>query len=101
MNLRTALLGCSSGQLARIAAAWTLDVEAGTLRRELVELVAARIVAEGEGARLWQTLGETEAQALKLLMRAGGRHENELLVRRLGRTGSLGATPDEMSRAIE
>src|SRR3954470_11369471 len=101
MDLRTALLGCSSGQLARIAAAWALDVEAGTLRRELVDVVAARIVAETQGSELWNVLGETERRALRVLMRAGGRHESDLLARRLGRTPAPGTTADETSRAVE
>src|SRR5687768_5156507 len=85
MDLRTALLGCSSGQLARIAAAWRVEAEAGTLRRELVELLAARIVGGAEDAATWSGLGEAERDVVRLLVRAGGRHEADLLARRLGR----------------
>ena len=85
MNLRSALLGCSSGQLARIAAAWSLALDAGTLRRELVELVAARMIAGVTEEQAWSGLGEVERAVIGLLVRAGGRHEVDLLTRRLGR----------------
>lgn len=85
MKLRVALAGCSSAQLARIAGAWALPVEAGTLRRELVELVAARIEAALADAAFWSGLGPTELEILAVLARAGGRHDADLLARRLGR----------------
>src|SRR4051812_703078 len=85
MDLRTALLGCSSGQLSRIAAAWALDVEAGTLRRELVEAAGGRIVRELEDGGVWDSLGEVELLVLSVLLRASGRHEADLLGRRVGR----------------
>jgi hypothetical protein len=99
MNLRSALLGCSSGQLSRIAATWALNVEAGTLRRELVEAVAARIEAEVAGDAVWDSFGDLGRQALSLLVRAGGRHEADLLTRRLGR--GLNVEPDEAARAVD
>lgn len=94
MNLRTALLGCSSGQLSRITAAWRLAVEAGTLRLELVELLAARIIAGADEATTWTELSEAERGVLRQLVRAGGRHEADLLARRLGR-GAPGESNDE------
>jgi hypothetical protein len=103
MDLRTALLGCSSGQLSRIAAAWALDVEAGTLRRELVEAVAARIASALEDGAAWGSLGNPELQVAGALIHAGGRHETDLLVRRVGRR--LGqdspAAADEVARLID
>jgi hypothetical protein len=86
MNLRAALLGCSTGQLARIAAAWRLPVEAGTLRRELVESVAGRIEDAIADAGLWAMLGATATDVMRLLVRAGGRHEAELAARRATRS---------------
>jgi hypothetical protein len=83
MDLRTALLGCSSGQLSRIAAAWALDVEAGTLRRELVGAVAARIADALEAGSAWGSLGELALQVAAVLVHAGGRHELDLLGRRV------------------
>jgi hypothetical protein len=99
MNLRSALLGCSSGQLSRIAATWALTVEAGTLRRELVEAVATRIESELEAGAVWDSLGELDRQALIVLVRAGGRHEADLLSRRLGR--GLNVEADEATRAVD
>lgn len=99
MNLRSALLGCSSGQLSRIAAAWALGVEAGTLRRELVEAVATKIEAELEIGAVWGTLGDLERRVLGLLVRADGRHEADLLVRRLGRGAA--SDPDEAARLVD
>ncbi len=94
MNLRAALLGCSTGQLARIAAAWKLPVEAGTLRRELVEAVAARLEYGIADPGLWVTLGEPVADVMRLLVQAGGRHESQLLTRRVARN-----TPTEPDAA--
>jgi hypothetical protein len=103
MDLRTALLGCSSGQLSRIAAVWTLDVEAGTLRRELVEAVAARIAGALEEGSVWGSLGELALQVASVLVHAGGRHELDLLGRRVrqrvGRSASDEA--DEIARLTD
>src|SRR5215217_4145356 len=99
MNLRSALLGCSSAQLARNASTWALGVEAGTLRRELVEAVASRIETELEAGAVWGALGELERQTVGALVRAGGRHEADLLGRRLGR--GLAASADEATRAAD
>jgi hypothetical protein len=101
MNLRSALLGCSSSQLARIAAAWSLTLDAGTLRRELVELVAARIIAGVAEELTWSGLGEVERAVIGLLVRAGGRHEFDLLTRRLGRIEPRVADDDDRAAAIE
>jgi hypothetical protein len=101
MDLRSALLGCSSGQLARIATTLRLQVEAGTLRRELVELVAERIVAAASDGPAWAGLNGVARQAVQLLVRAGGRHEAELLVRRLGRDTPPRDEVDGSSRSIE
>lgn len=101
MNLRTALAGCSSGQLARIAAAWKVAVEAGTLRRELVELLATRIVDEADAATTWAGLGVAEAEVVRLLVRAGGRHEEDLLLRRLGSDLSAGHDADGVRADVE
>jgi hypothetical protein len=100
MDLRSALLGCSTGQLSRIAAAWMLSVEAGTLRRELVETVAARIEAELEAGGVWDALGDLERQAVAVLVRAGGRHEADLLGHRLGRRLTV-VDADEATRAVD
>ncbi|MCC7372102.1 MAG: helicase-associated domain-containing protein [Chloroflexi bacterium] len=83
MRLRQVLQGCSSGQLARIAAAWSLEIEAGTLRRELVELIAARLEAAVSEPLFWQSRPPGERRILGALVRAGGRHELDLLARRL------------------
>src|SRR5215208_2109950 len=101
MRLREALLGCSSSQLARIAAAWRLDVEAGTLRRELVELAAARIAAEVERAETWAGLDEAARRVLGLVIRAGGRYEADLLARRLARSGGGRSDVEERAQDVE
>ena len=101
MNVRTALLGCSTGQLSRIAAAWKVAVEAGTLRHELVELLSARIVAGADNATTWTGLGETERQVMRLLARAGGRHEADLLVRRLSRDVAGEQREDDPTSRVE
>src|SRR3954452_12208595 len=101
MRLREALLGCSSSQLARIAAAWRLDVEAGTLRRELVELAAARIAGEIERAETWADLDEAARRVLGLGTRGGGRYEAELLARRLARSGGGGGAAEGRAQDVE
>ena len=101
MNLRSALLGCSSGQLSRIAAAWKLQVEAGTLRRELVEVLAERLLVAAGDAATWTTPGEHEREVIRLLVRAGGRHEADLLTRRLGRDESAGTEANALDARIE
>ena len=84
-----------------MAAAWKLEVEAGTLRRELVELLAARIVDEAAKGVTWSGLGETERSVIRQLVRAGGRHEADLLTRRLGRAALHGRSPDQRPAQIE
>lgn len=101
MNLRAALLACSSSQLSRIAVAWGLTLEAGTLRRELVELVAARVIAGVGEERTWSRLSEVERAVIGLLVRAGGRHEFDLLTRRLGRIEPRVAEDDDRAAAVE
>lgn len=90
MKLRDLLQGCSSSQLSRLAASWALPVEAGTLRRELVELVAERLTAGLHDEQIWSELSGHCREIVRLLARAGGRHEADLLARRLlrARTGS-------------
>jgi hypothetical protein len=85
MNLRSALEGCPSSQLGRIADAWKLVLEPGTLRRELVELLAGRLVEAASSDELWSRLDASERAIVHLVARAGGRHESGLLARRLGR----------------
>jgi hypothetical protein len=101
MNCRQALLGCSSGQLSRMAAAWNLDVESGTLRRELVEALAERILAAVGEASTWAALDTSGRRAIRLMARAGGRHEVDFLTRRLSRAGSDGGPSDEPCPDVE
>jgi hypothetical protein len=101
MNLRSALLDSSSGQLSRIAAAWKLTVEAGTLRRELVELLSDRIAAATADPSTWQGLVEIDRAVFRLIVQAGGRHEAELLTRRLGRAVGTSVGGDEAALRIE
>ncbi|HZO27389.1 MAG TPA: hypothetical protein VFH48_15520 [Chloroflexota bacterium] len=101
MNLRTALAGCSSSQLTRVAAAWTLTVEAGTLRRELVELLAERIIVGTADSTTWRELDEFERRVVGQLVRAGGRHETELLTRRLGRAVLGERSADESAKRVD
>src|SRR6186997_2618311 len=93
MKLRHLLQGCSTGQLARISTAWKLEIEAGTLRRELVELLAVHLERIGQDAATWAALSEREQKVVGALVRAGGRHDLDLLVRRL-----LGSTSSERVR---
>jgi hypothetical protein len=83
MKLRQALQGCSSGQLARIVSAWELPVEAGTLRRELVELIAEWLPREAAEPSFWSHLDDAALDVVRGLIRAGGRHDADLLVHRL------------------
>ena len=98
MKLRQALHGCSTGQLARISTAVSFQAEAGTLRRELVELLADRIAAVASAPALWQALDADAAQVVRWLVQAGGRHEAELLLRRLTRGA---ANPDDARAKVE
>jgi hypothetical protein len=86
MKLRAALEGISSSQLGRIADAWKLVLEAGTLRRELVDLLAARLADASTREELWSSLDASEREVVRLVARAGGRHESDLLARRLERS---------------
>ncbi|MGE3267591.1 MAG: hypothetical protein AB7P40_02515, partial [Chloroflexota bacterium] len=104
MNIRQALLSSSSGQLARIAAAWDLSVEAGTLRRELVDLLAQHLADVVQAAATWAELDDAALGVLRLLVQAGGRHEFDLLARRLRGSSADDAdriTDDAIGRLIE
>ena len=97
MKLRPLLQGCATSQLARIAAAQGLRPEAGTLRRELVELIAGHLEAASQNAATWEHLSGTQRGVVGGLVRAGGRHEAELLTRRL--TGDI-RNQDEREAAV-
>jgi hypothetical protein len=100
MKLRQALQGCSSGQLARIVASWALPVEAGTLRRELVDQIAEWLEREAQVADFWSRLDARERDVLGALVRAGGRHDAELLVRRLTSSLPLDVDPEMDQRQV-
>jgi hypothetical protein len=94
MKLRAALGGSPSSQLGRIADAWKLVQEPGTLRRELVDLLAARLVEAAADEELWSSLEASEREIVRVVARAGGRHEADLLARRLGRSRASGTDAD-------
>src|SRR4051812_17399406 len=99
MKLHEALLGCSTGQLRRVAEAWGVPNGAGTLRHELVDLVGRAILA---GVRGDDVSGDRDADServLAALVRAHCRHDADLLVRRLAAPNT---DPDDDSvRLIE
>lgn len=101
MKLRTLLQGCSSGQLNRISAAWKLEIEAGTLRRELVELLAVQLEQTGQGAAAWTSLSEREQKIIAALVRAGGRHDIDLLTRRLVGAGTSERVREAAASAVQ
>jgi hypothetical protein len=84
-----------------MAEAWRLTVEAGTLRRELIELLASRIVLAADEAETWTGLGELEQGVVRHLVRAGGRHEAELLTRRVTREIALLSDADDAEVDVE
>ncbi|MFN8637368.1 MAG: hypothetical protein U0893_26250 [Chloroflexota bacterium] len=100
MKLHGLLEGCSSSQLARLAAAWQLPVEAGTLRRELVELLVAQIGAGLTDQQTWAALEGRRRDAARVLARAGGRHEADLLAQRLLGVSPRAADLDDEARAV-
>src|SRR3954470_22388314 len=103
MTLREALLGCSTGQLRRIADAWGVPPDPSLLRRELVELIFERVIGAIGERGFWAGLGDVEARVLQRLVRARGHHESGLLERRLtastpGDDGAAGAVAEAVER---
>src|SRR6187200_1496413 len=98
MTLRQALLGCSTGQLRRIADAWGLPTEVGLLRRELVDLLAEHIIGAIGGADLWAAMPAEESRVMRRLARARGHHESTLLIRRAAATA--GSPRDAASERV-
>lgn len=96
VKLREALLGCSTGQLRRIADAWNLPPDASLLRRELVDLLSERIGSAVGEPTFWASLAEDETRILGRLLRARGHHESALLERRL-----LSVVPDADDETAE
>src|SRR5438128_503028 len=99
MKLHEALLGCSTGQLRRVAEAWGVPAELGTLRHEFAEALTPRIVVEVADEGFWTGLDGDTHRVMEMLIQAHGRHEADLLVRRLATADTAG--PDEAARRIE
>jgi hypothetical protein len=99
MKLHEALLGCSTGQLRRVAEAWGVPNEPGTLRHELVDVLGQTIVAGAGAEGLWDNWDVDTPRILGALARAHGRHDADLLVRRL--TGPSSGQDDELASRIE
>jgi hypothetical protein len=103
MTLRQALLGCSTGQLRRIADAWGQATEAGLLRRELVDLLVEHIGGAVGSTDLWAALRADESAVMQRLVRARGHHESALLVRRAAArpTSEDGTVAERVGEAVE
>src|SRR5215213_6574950 len=103
MTLRQALLGCSTGQLRRIADAWGVPTEAGLLRRELVDLLFERINGAIAGPDFWSGMLADEAAVVRRLVRARGHHEAALLVRRMAARsdGSDDSAAERVTESVE
>ncbi|MCC6173675.1 MAG: hypothetical protein IT305_00090 [Chloroflexi bacterium] len=100
MKLRDALLSLSTGQLHRTAASWAVQVEAGSLRIELVDRVTEAIEAGLRDEAIGLAPGDPGHDALILLAQAGGRQEVGLLARRLA-TRRPSAPTGDVTPAID
>ena len=83
MKLHQALLGCAVGLLRTIAAERGLRVDASTLRSELVGALGGELARASAAGVLWRDLDDAERVVVSLVGAAQGRHDADLLLRRV------------------